>query len=423
MCYLKNVLDIAQNKLSEVLYLFKKDIGTVFLATMFCILVMYIVIYPNESFKASYDGLTLWFNVVLPALLPFFICVEILIGLGIVSFLGSCFRSIMRPLFNIPGEGSFAFFMSIASGYPVGAKITASLYENNICTKVEAQRMLSLCSTSGPLFIIGAVATGILGNPKLGLLLAFAHYLSAITAGLTMRFWHFSRHEKKNLQIGTNKKSINPLKEMLDFKKKDGRSFGILMGDAVKNGMNLILMIGGFIILFSVITAILKTSGLLGGFSRLICILLPFLDLNPQAVASFIIGMLEVTNGIKECALLDISHVHKLMLVSFMIGFGGLSINAQVLSVIGKAQLRFGLYCLMKIFQGASAALYTYLLLNLKGTQQVFNIYDALNVSHYVNFLNSGPFIRMANSSINMIVVLTVMLLFAAAINIKRAKA
>lgn len=400
----------------------KKDLGTIFLATLFCILVMYIVIYPNESFKASYDGMMLWFNVVLPALLPFFICVEILIGLGIVSFLGSCFRSIMRPIFNIPGEGSFAFFMSIASGYPVGAKITASLYENNICNKIEAQRMLSLCSTSGPLFIIGAVATGILGNPKLGLLLALSHYSSAITAGFVMRFWSYSKQDKKALRIGSSSK-INPLKEMLEFRKKDGRSFGILMGDAVKNGMNLILMIGGFIILFSVITAVLKSSGLLDSFSKTICAILPFLNLDPQAVASVIIGMLEVTNGIKECAAVSMPHVYQLMLVSFMIGFGGLSINAQVLSVIGKARLNFGLYCVMKLFQGAVAAIYTYFMYSIIGVRQVFNIYDAINVSNYVKYLNSSPLDRILNSSLNLTLVLAVMLIFAFTFSMKKAKA
>ena len=32
----------------------------------------------------------------------------------------------MKPLFNIRGEGSFAFIMGILSGYPMGAKIAAN---------------------------------------------------------------------------------------------------------------------------------------------------------------------------------------------------------------------------------------------------------------------------------------------------------
>jgi sporulation integral membrane protein YlbJ len=407
-----------------VFYLLKKDISAILLATMFCILVMYIVIFPNESFKAAHDGLLLWFNVVLPALLPFFICVEILIGLGVVSFLGSCFRGVMGPIFNIPGEGAFAFFMSIASGYPVGAKITASLLESKVCSRVEAQRMLSLCSTSGPLFIIGAVATGILSNPKLGILLASSHYLSAISSGLLMRFWGGKKVKNKiSIKISSRNRAINPIKEMLEFRKKDGRPFGMLMGDAVKNGMNLNLMIGGFIILFSVITAILKTSGVLLLLSKFICMLLPFWELNPQAVSSLLIGILEVTNGIKECALVDMTLISKLMLVSFMIGFGGLSINAQVLSVIAGVKLNFGVYVVMKIFQGAAASIYTYFLFGLLGAKQAFNMFDSLNVSQYVKYLNTSFLTKIGDSTLNLSFVLALMLLFTLAMNVKRAKA
>ena len=402
----------------------KKDISAILLAAMFCILVIYIVVFPNESFVAAHDGLLLWFNVVLPALLPFFICVEILIGLGVVSFLGSCFRGVMRPIFNIPGEGAFAFFMSIASGYPVGAKITASLLEGNVCTRVEAQRMLSLCSTSGPLFMIGAVATGILNNPKLGLLLVASHYLSAISAGLLMRFWRGKKvNNKMAINVISSQRALNPLKEMLEYRKKDGRPFGMLMGDAVKNGMNLILMIGGFIILFSVITAVLKTSGILILLSKFICTLLPFLKLNPQAVASLLIGLLEVTNGIKECALVDMSLISKLMLVSFMIGFGGLSINAQVLSVIAGTKLKFGIYFVMKVFQGAAASMYTYFLFGILDTKQVFNVFDPVTVNQYVRYLNTNFLDKIGNSTLHLSFVLVLMLLFALLKNMKRAKA
>jgi sporulation integral membrane protein YlbJ len=405
-----------------VFYLFKKNIGSILMAMMLCILVIYIVIFPNESFQAAQDGLMLWFHIVLPALLPFFIFVELLIGFGIVSFLGSCFRPIMRPIFNIPGEGAFAFFMSIASGYPVGAKITASLLENNTCTKVEAQRMLSLCSTSGPLFIIGAVATGILRNPKMGFMLAVAHYLSAITAGVVMRFWSAKKKKDNIYQIGSQSKSVHPLKEMLEYRKKDGRPFGVLMGDAVKNGMNLILMIGGFIILFSVISAMLKNSGFLFFFSKNLSKMLPFLSLDPQAIASVIIGMLEVTNGVKECVLIDMALLNKLMLISFMIGFGGLSINAQVLSVIAKVNLRFGLYSVIKLFQGAAAAFYTYLIFNVFGIQQVFNSNDSLNVSQYVRYMNSGMYDKIGSTTANFIFVLVCMLIFSLSTMLKRAK-
>ena len=344
----------------------RKHVPTFVFAGVFCFIVICIIVYPSQAYKAALDGLLLWFNVVCPALLPFFICIEILIGLGLVSFLGSTFKSLMQPFFRIPGEGSFAFFMSIASGYPVGSRITTLLRKDRVCTQVEGQRMLSLCSTSGPLFIIGAVATGIMKSPGLGLLLSVSHYISALTMGFFMRFYG----EKGE----TRRKGFrsNPIREMIAYRERDGRSIGVLIGDAVKNGVNLILIIGGFIILFSVIAEILELSGLLRLISGAVATLIPLPWIKSDTISSLIIGILEVTNGIKQCSALSIPLMYKTCLVSFMIGFGGLSVNAQVLSIISEADLRFGLYLFMKLIQGVFAALYTYLLFGLLGSIQVF---------------------------------------------------
>ena len=49
---------------------------------------------------------------------PFFAMSEIMIGLGVVHFMGVLVEPIMRPVFRIPGEGAFAVVMGLASGYP-----------------------------------------------------------------------------------------------------------------------------------------------------------------------------------------------------------------------------------------------------------------------------------------------------------------
>ena len=67
----------------------------------------------------------------------------------------------MRPIFNVPGEGSFAFIMGIISGYPTGAKILVNFRKNNIVSREECERLLSFSNNSGPLFIIGTVGSRI----------------------------------------------------------------------------------------------------------------------------------------------------------------------------------------------------------------------------------------------------------------------
>lgn len=64
--------------------------------------------YPKEAFDSAIVGLNLWWNVVFPALLPFFILSEILMGLGVVHFIGVLLEPLMRPVFNVPGVGAFS---------------------------------------------------------------------------------------------------------------------------------------------------------------------------------------------------------------------------------------------------------------------------------------------------------------------------
>ncbi len=379
-----------------------KNISTFTYAFIFCFIVISIIIYPSEAYNAAQEGLKLWFNVVCPALLPFFICIDILIGLGVVSFLGSMFRGVMVPVFNVPGEASFAFFMSIASGYPIGAKITSRLRLDNICSRSEGQRMLSLCSTSGPLFIIGAVATGILGNPALGFLLASAHYLSAVVIGFFMKYYDI-----KNRAI-YKKSAANPFKVMLEHKKKDNRAIGAVMGDAVVSGINTILVIGGFIILFSVITCILKISGILAAASKLIGLIIPFLD--QQTISSLLVGVLEVTNGIKECAALSLPLITKASIVSFLIGFGGLSVNAQVLSIISATDLKFSIYIFLKAAQGILASVFCFVTFGLFNHLQVINVYEVYEKSNFVPYNSYNWLNTLLNSTENMLMILALIL-------------
>lgn len=383
----------------------RNNASTFAYSIIFCLLVACIIIYPGEAFSAALDGLKLWLNVVFPALLPFFICVEILIGLGIVSLFGSAFRPLMGPVFNVPGEGSFNFFMSISSGYPVGARITAKLRQEKLCTLVEGQRLLSLCSTSGPLFIIGAVATGIMNNPALGFFLALAHYLSAVTIGLFMRYYGKEKMAGKNIPMP------NPITDMLNYRKKDGRTIGMLMGDAVKSGISLIFMIGGFIIFFSVITNMLKISGFLRWFSIVLSRAIPIDAITPDIISSLFIGFMEVTNGARECASLQVPLIYKTTLISFMIGFGGLSVNAQVMSIISETDLKFGIYMIFKLLQGITAAIYSYILTAYFSDLPVFSLNYPANGAIWNASVNNSWIRLFMNSSINLMLVLAFMLL------------
>src|SRR5690606_32647387 len=140
--------------------------------------------FPNDALEASIRGIDMWWEVVFPSLLPFFITAELLLSFGVVKFLGVVFEPIMRPLFNVPGVGSFACIMGMDSGYPTGAKISVRLREQNQVTQVEAERLVAFTNASSPLFIFGAISIGFFHDPKLGVLLAICHYLGNAITGI-----------------------------------------------------------------------------------------------------------------------------------------------------------------------------------------------------------------------------------------------
>ena len=123
----------------------KPKAKTVFLASTVTLFALSLICYPQQSLEASIRGLNMWWEVVFPSLLPFFIVSELLISFGVVNLLGVLLEPLMRPLFRVPGVGGFVWAMGMASGYPSGAKLTARLYQEKQISTIEAFVFFSLC--------------------------------------------------------------------------------------------------------------------------------------------------------------------------------------------------------------------------------------------------------------------------------------
>ena len=139
----------------------RSKLKTIIFALSATSLALSIIAFPQESVSASIRGLDTWLEIVFPSLLPFFIVSELLIGFGVVKFIGILLEPLMRPLFRVPGVGGFAWAMGMASGNPAGAKISSRLRQEGQVTKTEAERLVAFTNSSNPLFIFGAVSSWI----------------------------------------------------------------------------------------------------------------------------------------------------------------------------------------------------------------------------------------------------------------------
>lgn len=320
-----------------------------------------IIINPGESFNAAIQGLNTWFNIVFPSLLPFFIGSDLLINLRVVDFLGRLLEPVMRPLFNVPGCGSFPFVMSITSGYPVGSKIVAELYDKKMCSRAEAQRLLSFCSTSGPLFMMGAVGVGMFSSREGGVIIALSHYLGAITVGLAFRYYRH-RSGRQNTALTNYSRWAFRLNNSI---KDDNRPVGVLLSEAVKNSVNSLLTIGGFIVLFSVVINLLMMSGFTGLISHAVLFVLSPFGIDKSLASPIAGGLFEITIGSKLISSTHALMQQKIIAAAGIIAWGGFSIHAQVAGMISATDLNMTTYMVSKMIHGILSSIYSYAMIKL----------------------------------------------------------
>ncbi len=165
---------------------------------------------------------------------------------------------------------------------------------------------------------------------------------------------------------------------------------GEILSESVKNALETICMIGGFVILFSVICEILKSTNILSFFGNL------FLPENMKNLGNgLFLGTIEITNGINIIS----QNITKegVILACCLVSFSGLSILAQTASIVGKTDINFGIYIFSKILHSLISFIYCIIcsplinkFLNEK-TEDVFNYFKSpvLKIS-LINFLISG---------------------------------
>lgn len=291
---------------------------------------VFFIAFPDITLPAARDGLLLWFNNVLPALLPFMIVSNLLTGMGYSRFLGRFFAPIMRRVFGLPGVGGVALVTGLTSGYPIGAKTVADLRKSGQLSIQEAQHLLAFCNNAGPLFILGVVGVGLFGSTKIGYLLLAAHIFAALTIGVVMRFLIHKNNQPisqtTTIEIATT-------------------NFNSALGNAVKNAMESMAVIGGLIIFFNTATAIimqiaLPDSGLFSGLAT---------------------ALVEVTSGVRRISEMGAT-TESLAIAAFAIAFGGFSIHMQTFHFTENTGIRTVTYLLCKILHGIVAAVVTVML-------------------------------------------------------------
>ena len=300
---------------------------------LFCLL----LILKNPEVAVSYmnRGLLLCAKTVIPSLFPFMVISELIVRGGIGERL---IRRTCKPLCRLLGfsdAGCCAWLLGILCGFPVGAKCTVLAYKSQRMDRAEAERLLSCSNIPSSAFLISAVGISLWGNKSFGIALYAILLLLSLGTALLTRPSHKQTAEPKN---SSSLPALDPPTAM-------GAS---LFTESIASATGSMLLVCSYVVFFS---ALLGTLG----------IMLSSLGASEE-LRTVLFCLCELSGGVSQAATLQNTALAAL-LTAFAVGWSGLSVHCQVLSVCDGTSLSFRAYFCAKLLQGLACALVFGLLL------------------------------------------------------------
>ena len=292
---------------------------------------------PEQAVEGAKNGLILCFNVIVPSLFPFFVLSSLIVDLGLAAYLGRALEGLMRPLFRVSGSCSAAVVLGFIGGYPVGARTALQLYQQGLCSKAEAERLLAFCNNSGPAFIFGVVGAGVFGNSRVGLMLYLTHTLASLFVGLLFRFYGTVHHRGSG-----SRQQPKPIETV---------TIPAAFTNAVTRSFQSTLNICAFVVFFSVVLQLLTAWGAISALAEL----LGMLGLSSQWAHRLVAGLLELSSGVSSLSG-GSGLAGRASMAAFMLGWAGLSVHCQVLAFLGDCGLSMRTYLVGKLLHGGLSA-------------------------------------------------------------------
>ncbi len=289
---------------------------------------------PSAVSHGARRGIEICLETILPSLFPFMVVGSLITELGLTAKLSKALSPATSRLFGVSGAGAGAFFLGLTGGYPLGAVAAVQLNKNGSVSKSEAERLLGFCDNTGPAFIIGVAGGEVFKSSAAGIFLYGVHIAAAILTGMLLCWKEHGEFAQFAGDV-----SFRPLPEAFSA--------------SVKRSVSVCGAVCGFVVFFCVVLGLLEESGLL---MALMGRLSEGFGLELGFSRSLLTGLMELGGGISSMKGMGISALN-LALSAFILGFGGLSVQAQALSAIAEGGLSAGKHLWGKLLHGFLSAL------------------------------------------------------------------
>lgn len=268
-----------------------KFIKNVFILLFFSLMIVVFLSNPNLIMDSVNYSVNVFLTNVLPSLFPFFILADALINYGYVYFLNRIFRF----------KYSYLILLSLFSGLPSNAKYIGKLLENGAISVHDAEVMMAVTFFPNPMFVVGSVGTLMLGSTKLGMIMLGSIYIS----NFIIYLFNYNNLNKSNINFSNNRLNFTSL----------------IRSSVINNAKTLVVILGTIVI-----------------FTTLSNVIFHYIDV-PPLVEAFVTGIFEMTSGVKKMSSLGIDTHFKIVFISVLLAFSGISVLCQAMSIVNDFNL------------------------------------------------------------------------------------
>lgn len=295
-----------------------------FLVTVLGIyLIILLLAYPTLSLEYASKGLVLWFDKMIPTLLPFMILSGIMIRMNLTHRCVKLFHPLCHHLYGTSPNGTYTILMGFLCGFPMGARIIGELLTTGKLSRREGSLLLAFCNNIGPIYFLSFVVP-VLGITKPLIPFCIMYGIPLLYGILFMRLYAPKIQTSDTTPLACQEQTL-PLLAAVDA--------------SVVSGLSGIGRLGGYMVFFNLLNIVFVPFGHL-----------------PPLVSYLYNCILEITSGIDRCG-----HLYP-YLVLILLPFGGFSCIAQTYSMIQNTELSIRPYLFHKLAQTGITAI-CYLLL------------------------------------------------------------
>ena len=272
-----------------------------------------ILLNSNIVINAVRSSIKIFLISVFPSLFPTMVIGIMLVKNNVYEIIPKFIKNIFKKVFNYNDYMTSIFIISLITGTPSNALYINEYLDKGLITNNEAESLLLSTHFINPLFVVGMVGNVIFKSTKIGFSILLTLWISNLIKAYITRPRVYKNIDRKN--ISCNKSIIN------------------IFFVSIKQAIYALLTIMGIIILFNMLTILIKE----------------ILHLN-NTFSVIINGILEMTGGVTKVSEININTLLKIIMTYIMLNFGGLSIHMQAFSMLENKKIRYLKYLIFRLF-------------------------------------------------------------------------